>query len=430
MYSGQQSAMATSEIPNFYKFAPKDRIKIVKTFSNLEEKDVEHVISAAGLSIEAADHMIENVIGTIPVPLGIATNFLVNSKDYLVPMAIEEPSVVAAASNAAKMARKHGGFRTSNTGPVMIGQIQTVRVLDPHRARLDILSRKDELLKKANEQDPKLVSVGGGAKDLEVKVIDTARGQMVITELIVDCRDAMGANAVNTMAEAIAPMIESISHGKVLLRIISNLATHRLVRSAATFDREALGGEEVVDGILDAYAFADSDPYRCATHNKGIMNGIIAVALATGQDTRALEAGAHSYAARSGRYRSLTTYEKDTDGNLVGTIELPVAVGLIGGASAVHPVAKSCVRILGVKSAIELAEVIASVGLAQNLAALRALASEGIQRGHMKLHARNVAASAGATGELVEKVAQHMVSERKIRFDRAQELIGELSTAE
>ena len=293
---------------------------------------------------------------------------------------------------------------------------------------MDILANKEELLRKANEQDPKLVSVGGGAKDLEVKVIETARGKMVISELIVDCRDAMGANAVNTMAEAIAPMIERIARGKVLLRIISNLATRRVVRSTATFDKEMLGGEEVVEGILDAYAFADSDPYRCATHNKGIMNGVIAVALATGQDTRALEAGAHSYAARSGRYKSLTTYEKDEKGNVVGTIEMPVAVGLIGGASAVHPVAKACVKILGVKSAIELGEVIASVGLAQNFAALRALSSEGIQRGHMKLHARNVAASAGASGDLVEAVAQRMVEERKIRFDRAQELIKELST--
>ena len=419
--------MATSDISNFYKFPPRERLKIVREFANMDEKEVGQIGSGAGLSIEAADHMIENVIGTIPVPLGVANNFMVNSKDYLIPMAIEEPSVVAAASNAAKMARKHGGFRTSNTGPVMIGQIQTVRVRAPHRARMEILASKDELLKKANEQDPKLVSVGGGAKDLEVKVIDTARGQMVISELIVDCRDAMGANAVNTMAEAIAPMIENISGGKVFLRIISNLATRRLVRSSATFDREALGGDEVVEGILDAYAFADADPYRCATHNKGIMNGIIAVALATGQDTRALEAGAHSFAARSGRYRSLTTYEKDADGNLAGTIELPVAVGLIGGASAVHPVAKACVRLLGVKSAVELAEVIASVGLAQNLAALRALASEGIQRGHMKLHARNVAASAGASGEMIEVVAQRMVSERKIRFDRAQELISELT---
>jgi len=419
--------MPSSEIPNFYKLPIKERLMAVKNFAALDSKDAESIGSFSGLPPETADRMIENVIGAIPVPLGIATNFLVNGKDYLVPMAIEEPSVVAAASNAAKMARKHGGFKTSNTGPVMIGQIQTVHVKDPFRARMEILSHKSQLLQKANDQDPKLVSVGGGAKDLEVKVIDTKKGQMVISELIVDCRDAMGANAVNTMAEAIAPEIEKIAKGRVFLRIISNLATRRLVRSTATFDKESLGGSEIVDGIVDAYAFADSDPYRCATHNKGIMNGVIAVALAVGQDTRALEAGAHSFAARNGSYRSLTTYEVNQEGDLVGTIEMPVAVGLIGGASAVHPVAKACVKILGVKSAIELGEVIASVGLAQNFAALRALSSEGIQRGHMKLHARNVAASAGATGDLVDLVAQKMVEERKVRFDRAQELIKQLS---
>lgn len=419
--------LTSSEIPNFYKMPVQERLKIVKAFAGLDAKEADSIGSFAGLPTDTADRMIENVIGAIPVPLGVATNFLVNGKDYLVPMAIEEPSVVAAASNAAKMARKHGGFRTSNTGPVMIGQIQTVHVKDPYRARMDILLNRKELLQKANDQDPKLVSVGGGAKDLEVKVIDTKRGPMVISELIVDCRDAMGANAVNTMAEAIAPDIEKIAKGRVFLRIISNLATKRLVRSTATFDKELLGGQDIAEGIVDAYAFADSDPYRCATHNKGIMNGVIAVALAVGQDTRALEAGAHSYAARSGGYRSLTTYELNDDGNLVGSIELPLAVGLIGGASAVHPVAKACVKILGVKSAIELGEVIASVGLAQNFAALRALSSEGIQRGHMKLHARNVAASAGATGELVDIVAQKMVEERKIRFDRAQELIRQLS---
>ena len=419
--------MPSSEIPNFYKIPPEQRIKLVKEFANLDEKEVQAIGSLSGLKMDVADRMIENVIGAIPIPLGVATNFLINGKDYLVPMAIEEPSVVAAASNAAKMARKKGGFWTSNSGPVMIGQIQTVRVKDPYRARNEILANKDSLLAKANEQDPKLVSVGGGAKDLDVRVVDTPRGKMVITHLIVDCRDAMGANAVNTMAEAIAPIIEKLSRGKVFLRIISNLAVRRVVRSTAVWDKETIGGEEVVEGILDAFAFADSDPFRCATHNKGIMNGVIAVALASGQDTRALEAGAHSYATVTGRYRSLTTYEKDEEGNLVGTIEMPVAVGLIGGASAVHPVAKSSVKILGVKSATELGEVIASVGLAQNFAALRALATEGIQRGHMKLHARNVAASAGATGELVDLVAQRMVEERKIRFDRAQELVKELS---
>jgi hydroxymethylglutaryl-CoA reductase len=418
--------MTSSEIPSFYKLPPKERLKIVKEFASLTDEESESIGSLAGLRMEVADRMIENVIGAIPIPMGVATNFLINGKDYLVPMAIEEPSVVAAASNAAKIVRKTGGFRTSNSGPVMIGQIQIVHVKDPHRARNEILSNKDQILGLANEQDPKLLSVGGGAKDIEVRIVETARGTMIVTHLLVDCRDAMGANAINTMAEAVAPLLERISHGKVSLRIISNLATKRVVRSSAIFDKTLLGGEDLVEGIVDAYAFADSDPYRCATHNKGIMNGIVAVALATGQDTRALEAGAHSYATISGRYRSLTTYEKDDHGNLVGTIELPIAVGLIGGASAVHPVAKAAVRILGVKNAIELAEVFASVGLAQNFAALRALASEGIQRGHMKLHARNVAASAGADGALIDIVAQRMVDEKKIRFDRAQQLISEL----
>lgn len=418
--------MPSSEIPNFYKMSPEQRLELVKEFAKLNDEEANSIGSLAGLKADVANRMIENVIGAIPIPMGVATNFLVNGKDYLVPMAIEEASVVAAASNAAKMARKLGGFKTSNSGPVMIGQIQIVHVKDPHRARNEILSKKDELIKHANEQDPKLVSVGGGAKDLEVRIVDTPRGAMIVNHLIVDCKDAMGANAVNTMAEAIAPLLEKISHGKVSLRIISNLATKRLARSSAVFDKTAIGGEDVVDGIIDAYAFADSDPFRCATHNKGIMNGIVAVALATGQDTRALEAGAHSYATVTGRYRSLTTYEKDEDGNLVGTIELPVAVGLIGGASAVHPVAKSAVKILGVKNAVELADIIASVGLAQNFAALRALASEGIQKGHMKLHARNVAASAGAEGDMIDRVADKMVEERKIRFDRAQELIAEL----
>jgi hydroxymethylglutaryl-CoA reductase len=418
--------MRSSEISNFYKLKPSERLKVVREFANLDDSETEAIGSLAGLKMETADRMIENVIGAVPIPLGVATNFLVNGKDYLVPMAIEEASVVAAASNAAKMARKLGGFRTSNSGPVMIGQIQTIGVSDPYRARNEILASRKLILEKANEQDPKLVSVGGGAKDVEVRVIDTSRGKMVITHLIVDCKDAMGANAVNTMAEAVAPLIEKITRGRVLLRIISNLAVKRLVRSTAVFEKELIGGREVVDAIIDAFAFADADPFRCATHNKGIMNGVIAVALATGQDTRALESGAHAYAAIDGRYRSLTTYEEDDKGNLVGTIEMPFAVGLIGGASAVHPAAKASLRILGVRSAIELAEVMASVGLAQNFAAMRALATEGIQKGHMKLHARNVAVSAGASGELIDLVAQRMVEERKIRFDRAQELIKEL----
>ncbi|MGQ9469469.1 MAG: hydroxymethylglutaryl-CoA reductase, degradative [Nitrososphaerales archaeon] len=416
----------TSEISGFYKLSPEDRIKMVKEIAGLSDDEANLVQSMGGLKLELANRMVENVIGAIPVPLGVAVNFLINGKDYLIPMAIEEPSVIAAASNAAKMARVKGGFFADCTEPIMIGQIQAIDVKDPYGAKMRIISAKEEIIAKANEQDPILVSLGGGAKDLDVKVIDTIKGPMVITELFVDCRDAMGANAVNTMAEAVAPIVERVTKGRVLLRIVSNLATKRLARARVVMDKNVIGGEEVVDDIINAFAFASADPYRCATHNKGIMNGIIAVALATGNDTRALEAGAHAYAARTGRYSPLTTWEKNEDGDLVGTIELPIAVGLVGGATAVHPIAKISVKILGVKSALELAEVMASVGLAQNFAALRALATEGIQRGHMKLHARNVAIMAGAKGDLIDKVALKMVEERKVRMDRAKELLKEM----
>ncbi|MBS7650104.1 MAG: hydroxymethylglutaryl-CoA reductase, degradative [Candidatus Bathyarchaeia archaeon] len=416
----------TSQISGFYNLTPDERLRILKDFASLTDEEVNILRSTGSLDINLANRMIENVVGVMPVTLGIATNFLINGRDYLIPMAIEEPSVVAAASNAAKMAREKGGFTTSSTQPVMIGQIQILKVPDPYRARMSLLSAKDEILQKANEQDPILVSKGGGAKDIRCKVLNTIVGSMVILELLVDCRDAMGANAVNTMAEAVAPIVERISGGKVCLRIISNLATERLARAKATFSKAALGGEEVVEGIINAYAFALADPYRCATHNKGIMNGITAVVLATGNDTRAVEAGAHSYAALHGGYRPLTTWEKNRDGDLVGTIEVPMAVGLIGGATATHPVAKIAIKILGVKSASELAQIIAAVGLAQNLAALRALATEGIQRGHMTLHARNIALMAGATGEMVDKIADIMVKEHRVRMDRAKELLEEL----
>ncbi|MGQ9542929.1 MAG: hydroxymethylglutaryl-CoA reductase, degradative [Candidatus Bathyarchaeia archaeon] len=417
----------SSQISGFYNLTPDERLRILKEFASLTDEEVNILKSTGSLDIGLANRMIENVVGVMPVTLGIATNFLINGRDYLVPMAIEEPSVVAAASNAAKMAREKGGFTTSSTQPVMIGQIQILNVPDPYRARMSLLSAKDEILQKANEQDPILVSKGGGARDMRCKVLNTIVGSMVILELLVDCRDAMGANAVNTMAEAVAPVVERISGGRVCLRIISNLATERLARARATFSKAALGGEEVVNGIINAYAFALADPYRCATHNKGIMNGITAVVLATGNDTRAVEAGAHSYAALHGGYRPLTTWEKNVDGDLVGTIEVPMAVGLIGGATATHPVAKVAIKILGVKSASELAQVIAAVGLAQNLAALRALATEGIQRGHMTLHARNIALMAGATGDIVDKIADIMVKERRVRMDRAKELLEELT---
>ncbi|MEM3941822.1 MAG: hydroxymethylglutaryl-CoA reductase, degradative [Candidatus Bathyarchaeia archaeon] len=401
----------TSLFPGFYKLSPSERLQFVKEFAGLTEEETALIQNTGSLPLDLADRMIENVIGAIPIPLGVAVNFLINNRDYIIPMAIEEPSVVAAASYAAKMARQGGGFHTSSTPPIMIGQVQTVKVRDPYGAKMRILEVKDEILKKANEKDPVLVSLGGGAKDLDVKVINTSLGPMVITELYVDCRDAMGANAVNTMCEA------------VYLRIISNLAVKRLARAWCIVPKEAVGGEEVVDGIVSASAFAAADPYRAATHNKGILNGIIAVALATCNDHRAIEAGAHAYAARSGQYTTLSTWEKNENGDLVGSIELPMAVGIVGGATRSHPIARICLKILGVKTANELAEVMAAVGLAQNLAALRALAHEGIQRGHMSLHARNIAIAAGATGDLIDLIAEKMVEEGKIRIDVAKELI-------
>jgi len=420
----------TSEIPGFYKLSPTERMKVVQKMTGITDEEAKTLGNTGGLPTEVADRMIENVVGGITLPLGIAVNFLINERDYLIPMAIEEPSVVAAASNAAKMARVKGGFRVTNTGPIMIGQIQVISLSDPNGAKRQLLNRKEAILAKANEQDPLLVSLGGGAKDLNVKVVPSIKGPMVIAELIVNTGDAMGANAVNTMAEAVAPVIEQLTKGRVLLRIISNLADRRLVRASAVFDKDAIGGEEVVDGIVYAYAFAKADPYRCATHNKGIMNGVAAVGIACGQDIRALEAGAHSFAAKQGAYGPLTAWEENADGDLVGTLEMPMAVGLVGGASKVHPAAKVAIRILGVKTAIELAEVMGAVGLAQNFAALRALASEGIQKGHMKLHARSMAMSAGAKGKLVDVVAEEMVRQRKVRFDVAKELVKKFGEGE
>jgi hydroxymethylglutaryl-CoA reductase len=419
--------LASSEFAGFYKLTPKERLRFVGEFAHLDKTELDILAASSALSVDTANRMIENAVGVMPVPFGIAMNFLINGKDRLIPMAIEEPSVVAGASHAAKMARSKGGFWTSSTRPVMIGQIQVVGCVDPEKARTSILLSAKEILRKANEQDPILVSKGGGAIGVEAKVIESIVGPMVIAELLVDCGDAMGANAVNTMAEAVAPLLERITGGRVYLRILSNLADKRLAQARVTVAKEAVGGPEVVDGIINAYAFAAADPYRCATHNKGVMNGVTAVVQATGNDTRAIEAGAHAFAARSGRYSPLTRWSKDANGDLVGEIELPMAVGLIGGATAVHPVAKIAVKILGVRSARELAETIAAVGLCQNLAALRALAAEGIQRGHMRLHAKNVAATAGATGDLVDRIAEKMIEEKKIRIDRAKELLVEYS---
>ncbi len=413
----------SSEVSGFYKRPVEERLKFIKEWAGLTDEEAAALRNTGGLPIGTADRMIENVIGGLTLPMGLGVNFRINGRDLLIPMVTEEPSVVAAASNAAKMARPNGGFTASFTGPVMIAQVQLVEAPDPEQARRAIMEHKQAILDLCNAQDPMLIQAGGGAKDIEVRVLQTIKGPMVITHLLVDTRDAMGANAVNTMAEAIAPSLEEWTGGRVLLRILSNLAVHRLARAMAVFDREAMGGEAVVDGILNAYAFAEADPFRAATHNKGIMNGISSVVLATGNDTRAIEAGAHSYAALKGRYTSLSKYEKDAGGNLVGSIEVPMAVGIVGGATKTHPVARIALKIMGIGSASELAQIIACVGLAQNFAALRALATEGIQRGHMGLHARNVALSAGATGELVDKVAEQMVRERKVRADRARELL-------
>ncbi len=421
--------MKSSLISGFYKLSPKDRLALLKQFANLSDTECKLLQDTGSLPLDLADHMIENVVGAMSMPFGIGVNFQINKCDYLIPMVTEEPSVVAAASYAAKMVRDGGGFHTSSTPPVMIGQIQAMGMDKPEAARLQVLAAKQDILRKANEQDPLLASVGGGAKDLEARVIQTTVGPMLITELHVDCRDAMGANAVNTMAEAVAPMIEELTGGRVYLRIITNLATKRLAKALCTVPKDSVGGEEVVDGIVNASAFAAADPYRAATHNKGIMNGIISVILATGNDHRAIEAGAHAYAALNGRYTSLSTWEKNSNGDLVGTLELPMAVGLIGGAVKTHPIAKIAVKILGVKTANELAEVCAAVGLAQNLGALRALASEGIQRGHMSLHARNIAMAAGVPDDMQDKVVERMVQERKIRMDRAKELMKELGSA-
>jgi hydroxymethylglutaryl-CoA reductase len=416
--------MRSSRISGFYKLSFKEKLEKVAEFAGLSQEEKELIAKTGALSLEVANRMIENVIGTFELPLGIATNFLIDGKDYLIPMVIEEPSVVAAASNAAKMSRVKGGFTTSSTPPVMIGQIQVTDVSDPFAARVEILKHKDEIVDRANEQGL-FLKFGGGCRDVEARVIDTIRGAMLIVHLLVDVRDAMGANAVNTMCEATAPLIEQITGGRVYLRIVSNLAAYRLARAKAVFDKKAVGGEEAIEGILKAYAFAKADPFRCATHNKGIMNGISAVVIATGNDFRAVEAGAHSYAALGG-YKPLTTYEKNKEGDLVGTIELPVAIGIVGGATSVNPMARICLKILGVKTADELSRVIAAVGLAQNLAALKALATEGIQRGHMSLHARNIAMMVGAKGKEVDRVVEILVRERKVRMDRAKEVLEQL----
>ncbi|MHA1269383.1 MAG: hydroxymethylglutaryl-CoA reductase, degradative [Candidatus Helarchaeota archaeon] len=419
-----------SDISGLYNLSLEERQDLIAKITELTSDELKILRNFGYISPIKLNTMIENVIASYQLPLGIATNFKINNKDYLIPMVIEEPSVVAAASNAAKIARKHGGFFSEKVNSIMISQVQITKLKDISKAKESILEHKDEILKIANERDPILLKLNGGALDVQLRELETTRGKMLIVHLLVNVLDAMGANVVNTMAEAITPYIEELCGGKVYLRIVSNLATQRIAKSKATFDKTLLGGEEVVDGILDALAFAESDPYRAATHNKGIMNGIVALALATGNDTRAIEAGAHTYAAINGKYIPLSKYYKDSNGNLVGELELPLSFGIIGGMTKIHPLANISLKILGVKSASELSQVAAALGLAQNLAALRALVSEGIQKGHMSLHARNLAILAGAPDHLVQKVVDIMIKDKIIRLDHAKNIVKKLLLGE
>ena len=419
--------MASSRVSGFYKKTIDERLDIVKDFAGLDGEDIKllkHISSSVDMNL--MNSLVENVVGSMPIPLGIAPNFLINGKDYMLPMAIEESSVIAGAANGARIIRDSGGIISIASEPMMIGQIQITNVKDPHAASIKILEQKDDLIEKGNRIDPILVSLGGGIKDIETYVLDTELGKMIDVHLIIDVRDAMGANAINTIAESLAPVVTDIVGGTVYLRILSNLADKRLVRATATIKKEAIG-EKTVEGFVNAYQFAAATPYRAATHNKGITNGLDALALATGNDFRAIEAGLHSYAARSGQYKPVSIWEKDKDGNLAGSIELPVAVGIVGGVSKLHPVARIGLKILGVTSGPELATVFGALGLVQNFAVLRALGTEGLQRGHMSLHARNIAMMAGATGQLVDKLADKLIEKGTVRLNVAQELLKELS---
>ncbi len=415
-----------SRLSGFYHRSVAERLDLIREQTALT--DSEYKSLNQGLSLERADHMIENVVGRYMLPLGIATNFTINGRDVLVPMVIEEPSVVAGASLAAKLARCGGGFKAEADESLMIGQVQLVDLPDPETARAVILEHKQRLIELADQADPILVDLGGGARDIETRLLETSRGSMLVVHLLLDVRDAMGANAVNTACERLAPELASLTGGRHHLRILSNLADRRLAHAEATIPEEALAfndfeGAQVAEGIELAWAFAAADPYRAATHNKGIMNGIDAVVLATGNDWRAVEAGAHAYAARGGQYTSLSVWQRDGEGSLSGTLTLPLALGTVGGATRTHPTAQVALKLLGVQTGQALAEVVVSVGLAQNLAALRALATEGIQKGHMSLHARQVAIAAGAEGDNVERVAQAMVAAGTIRVDYAESLL-------
>jgi len=415
-----------SSISGFHKLSMNKRLSLIKKFASLTDQEVDLLKQGSALDLKTADMLIENVLGTTQMPVGVATNFLINGKNYMVPMAIEETSVIAAASYAAKLARPEGGFTATSDPPVMIGQIQILssgRKLK--KAAKIIHNNKEKIIALARKQDSIVNKIGGGLRDVETRIIKTMLGKMLIVHLMVDVRDAMGANLVNTLVERLSPFLEEITGCKTRLRIVTNLAAKRIAKARAIWNKDVIG-EDIVNGILEAYAFAASDQYRCATHNKGIMNGIDAVAIATGNDFRALEAGAHAYASISGKYSPLTRYEKDKEGNLIGYIEMPIAVGIVGGATRVNPIAKISLKILKVKRAQELAEVMAAVGLAQNFAALRALAKEGIQRGHMKLHANNIAIMAGAKGKEIENISEEMIEEKNISISRARQLLHKL----
>ncbi len=418
--------MPDSSISKFFEKSRKERLDIVANFANLSSEDLDVLQNNnGGISYDKADKMVENAIGTFSLPLGIATNFKINGKDYVIPMVIEEPSVIAAASKGAKIARIKGGFEVTADESYSIGQIQILDV-DIPLAIQKIDDSLNEILTLANSKSNTLSKMNKGAKEISCKVIDTPSGKMLIAELLIDVGDAMGANITNTMCEAVSPLIEKITGGKTLLRILSNYSTRRIVKAKAIFEKEAVGGEKVVDNIILAFEFADNDVYRAVTHNKGIMNGIIAVANAVGQDSRAIDAAANAYAAKSGSYRSLSKWSKDDDGNLVGILEIPLSVGIVGGIVNVHPVAKVCTKILGALSAQELACIMTATGLAQNFSAIRALSTEGIQKGHMRLHARNLAAAAGATPEQIDEIVKKMIEGKMISLDRAKEILKNL----
>ncbi len=428
--------METSRIPGFYNMSVEERRSLLKKLHTFSDDNFTKLTEDAPLTVDTADKMIENVIGTFQLPLGLGLNFLINGKDYVVPMAVEEASIVASSSHIARIVRQAGGFTATSTERIMIGQIQVVGCEDFSKAKETLLKEKEMLIKAANDAYPSIVARGGGAKDLDVRILNddaqSAYSKMLILHLYIDTCDAMGANIINTMVESLAPTVEELTKGKVYLRILSNYADQCLAKARCVIPPELLktgdfSGEEVRDGVILAYEFAASDPYRAVTHNKGIMNGIDPVVIATGNDWRAVEAGAHAYASRNGIYTSMTEWYKDEEGNLVGELELPMSIGTVGGATRVHPLAKFALDLMDIQSSRELAEVIVAVGLAQNLGALKALATDGIQKGHMALHSRSVAIAAGATGEMIDIVAEELIKRKEIRVGKAKELVEQLT---